>query len=144
MMRSISFAMLLAMVPLIASMGLTHAQPVDSGKKEYLRSCASCHGPTGKGDGPNAKDLQHRPKDLSQLARANGGEFPLVRAFNVIDGRVDVVIHGPREMPIWGDVLRRDLTSRMPRNYMSPEMADAMGYIRILEVIEYIMTLQDK
>jgi mono/diheme cytochrome c family protein len=143
-MRAISFTTLLATLPLIASMGLTHAQPVDSGKKEYLKSCASCHGPTGKGDGPNAKDLTHKPMDLSKLSRANRGEFPLVRVFNVIDGRVEVVIHGPREMPIWGDVFRRDLVARMPRGYMSPEMSDAMGYIRILEVIEFLMTLQDK
>ena len=143
-MRTISFAALLALLPLSGSAGPTQAQPADSGKKEYLNSCASCHGATGKGDGPNAKDLRHRPLDLTKLAKANGGEFPLVRVFNVIDGRIEVVIHGPREMPIWGDVFRRDLTSRMPRGYMSPEMADAMGYIRILEVIEYIMTLQGK
>jgi mono/diheme cytochrome c family protein len=121
-MRTISFAALLALLPLSGSAGSTQAQPADSGKKEYLNSCASCHGATGKGDGPNAKDLRHRPLDLTKLAKANGGEFPLVRV----------------------DVFRRDLTSRMPRGYMSPEMADAMGYIRILEVIEYIMTLQGK
>jgi mono/diheme cytochrome c family protein len=143
-MRTIWFAALLALLPLCGSSGLAQTQPVDSGKKEFLRSCARCHGTAGKGDVDVLKGLRQQPPDLTTLARKNGGEFPLVRVFNVIDGRIEVVIHGPRDMPVWGDVFRRDLGSRVPRGYMSPEMSDAMSYIRILEVIEYIMTLQGK
>jgi mono/diheme cytochrome c family protein len=142
--RTIWSAALLALIPLCGSVGWAQTQPVDSGKKEYLRSCARCHGPTGKGDVDTLKGLRQQPPDLTILARKNGGEFPLVRVFNVIDGRIEVVIHGPRDMPVWGEAFRSDLGSRMPRGYMSPDMADAMSYIRILEVIEYIMTLQVK
>lgn len=35
------------------------------GKTLYVKECLSCHGPTGKGDGPGAKDLETKPHDLS-------------------------------------------------------------------------------
>lgn len=35
------------------------------GKALYIKECLSCHGPTGKGDGPGAKDLETKPHDLS-------------------------------------------------------------------------------
>ena len=36
-----------------------------TGKKLYLRECADCHGPSGKGDGAGAKDLSRKPPDLA-------------------------------------------------------------------------------
>lgn len=35
------------------------------GKKIYERNCLSCHGVTGKGDGPAAAHLEKRPGNLS-------------------------------------------------------------------------------
>ena len=35
------------------------------GKAVYLKECLSCHGPSGKGDGPAVKDLEKRPEDLT-------------------------------------------------------------------------------
>lgn len=44
--------------------------PVDekslaAGKVVYVKECLSCHGTGGKGDGPNAKDLNPKPYDLN-------------------------------------------------------------------------------
>lgn len=36
-----------------------------AGKVVYVKECLSCHGATGKGDGPSAKDLEKTPGDLS-------------------------------------------------------------------------------
>jgi mono/diheme cytochrome c family protein len=36
------------------------------GKQLYIKECHSCHGATGKGDGPAAKDLKTSPGDLSK------------------------------------------------------------------------------
>ena len=105
-------------------------QASDRGRDEYLRFCEPCHGATGKGDGPTAKQLAKRPADLTRLSEANGGVFPLVRVFDVIDGRLDVELHGPREMPVWAD--------------RHKQMADELARRRILQVIEYISTLQGK
>ena len=38
---------------------------IAAGKVVYIKECLSCHGATGKGDGPAAKDLQKSPGDLS-------------------------------------------------------------------------------
>jgi hypothetical protein len=37
--------------------------------------------------------------------------FPFVRVFEMIDGRLDVAMHGSREMPVWGDRYKRDAMS---------------------------------
>lgn len=35
------------------------------GKEVYAQNCLSCHGATGKGDGPAAKDLPKKVRDLA-------------------------------------------------------------------------------
>ncbi len=70
--------------------------------------------------------------------------FPFVGVFEVIDGRLDIALHGPREMPVWADRYKRDLISMVPRDDVSDGMADVSARRRILQVIEYISTLQGK
>ncbi len=41
------------------------AASIAAGKAAYTKECLSCHGETGKGDGPAAKDLQVKPGDLA-------------------------------------------------------------------------------
>ena len=41
------------------------ANSIAVGKAVYTKECFSCHGTTGKGDGPAAKDLEKSPGDLS-------------------------------------------------------------------------------
>jgi mono/diheme cytochrome c family protein len=38
---------------------------VETRRRVYQQQCRSCHGTTGKGDGPAAKDLADMPTDLS-------------------------------------------------------------------------------
>ncbi len=45
------------------------ADDVAAGKAKYDMFCASCHGPTGKGDGPVAIAIKPPPRDFSE------GEF---------------------------------------------------------------------
>lgn len=57
-----------------------------SGRALYDAYCLSCHGATGRGDGPAAAGLPHPPADLTGIAARNGGSFPMVRVMSVIDG----------------------------------------------------------
>ncbi len=41
------------------------AKSVNDGRILYQQECLACHGDTGKGDGPTAKDLEKKPGDLS-------------------------------------------------------------------------------
>lgn len=40
---------------------------IEKGKELYTDRCLSCHGPSGKGDGPAAASLEHRPPDLTRV-----------------------------------------------------------------------------
>lgn len=78
----------------------------DLGSQLFRTHCASCHGTTGRGNGPMADQLRHAPADLTQFTARNGGVFPRERVYRIVDGR-DVTSHGDREMPVWGEVFMR-------------------------------------
>jgi mono/diheme cytochrome c family protein len=78
-----------------------------SGKDLYFRFCASCHGPTGRGDGPVADSFKVEVPDLTLIARRAGGVYPRDRIERIIDGRHIVGAHGSRTMPVWGEDLSR-------------------------------------
>lgn len=77
------------------------AQDVKEGAELYRVHCATCHGIEGTGQGPMAGVLVVQPSDLTQLAQANGGAFPLERVIRRIDGRDPLVSHGS-PMPVYG------------------------------------------
>ena len=78
-----------------------------AGEDSYLFYCASCHGKTGKGDGPVAASLKTAPSDLTSLASRNKGTFPRERVAAVIaEGKPANAAHGPPDMPVWGLVFR--------------------------------------
>ena len=76
---------------------------LELGGNDYQTYCASCHGESGRGDGPVAEFLALTPADLTKLSHKNAGTFPAERIAQIIDGRQEVKVHGPRDMPVWGD-----------------------------------------
>ena len=50
--RSLTPSAISVAASMMMGTSVAHAQEVAIGKFEYLNSCASCHGTTGKGDGP--------------------------------------------------------------------------------------------
>ena len=79
------------------------AQNADIGKQLYGQYCASCHGEGGSGDGPMAEYLTVKPSDLTGLAAANDGKYPMLDVIHIIDGRTGVRAHGG-PMPVFGEV----------------------------------------
>lgn len=75
---------------------------LNSGKQEFQHYCATCHGESGRGDGPMAELLRKPPANLTQLSKKNGGQFPFWRIYRTVDGREEVMAHGSRTMPVWG------------------------------------------
>jgi len=112
-MRVICSAVLIAASTAI---GMTdvYAQGIEYGKNDYGKFCADCHGATGKGDGKFAKSLKRAPGDLTKLSENNKGVFPTLRIYDVIDGRIEVMTHGKRDMPVWGNVFTDELIARLP------------------------------
>ncbi len=48
--------------------GAAFAADAAAGKQTFITNCSSCHGETGKGDGPIGAVLDPKPRDLSQAA----------------------------------------------------------------------------
>jgi mono/diheme cytochrome c family protein len=119
--------------------------PVDPGAQEYRSSCAACHGLDGKGDGPTKPALVRRPTDLTTLAKANGGVFPVQRVYEVIDGRQAVTAHGTRDMPIWGTqyLAEADFQYRYTEG-MGPHGREAFVRARVMALVDYLNRLQAK
>lgn len=85
-----------------------------SGRSTFSLYCATCHGPSAKGDGPMSAMLTRRPADLTQIAQRNGGTFPADVVARVIDGRSPVKGHGGGEMPTWGDAFAKSADPTPP------------------------------
>ena len=113
-----------------------NAEPSEWAKADYINYCAACHGVGGTGNGPMADQLKGKPTDLTVLAKNNGGTFPYRKAYKTIDGtwnEGNLRAHGSNEMPIWGDVFRREAAGQ--GSYM-----ETRG--KIMAIIQYIDALQ--
>lgn len=113
------------------------------GRADFRDNCASCHGMTGKGDGPMRSSLVKPPADLTMIAQRNGGEFPREQIGEVIDGRVlgDAGPHGSREMPVWGQVFKR---RAMTQPGDSARTAEWSAQDRIISLLKYLEDIQGK
>ncbi len=113
----------------------------DIGKREYVLSCAVCHGENGKGNGSLVEFLKKSPTDLTKIQKNNSGVFPFERLYAVIDGREVVGAHG-REMPVWGGIYRTDATEIA--GFITPQDAESFVRGRIIALIAYVYSLQEK
>ena len=105
-----------------------------TGEVLYRHYCASCHGLTGKGDGPLAASLRRPPIDLTTLRRRGGGRFDEAAVMAAIDGRRVVTEHGPREMPVWGVVFEEELKDQPYTRYT--------GALRSRILADYLRSIQ--
>jgi mono/diheme cytochrome c family protein len=81
----------------------TRASQAVAGKAIFNEQCAMCHG----SDEVKATvdSLKTLPADLTTIMKRRGlKEFPIAEIARIIDGRLLVQAHGPREMPVWGEV----------------------------------------
>ncbi len=104
----------------------------NAGNAVYLLYCASCHGPSGKGNGPASTAMNPKPSDLTTIAARSGGKFDENVVFRTIDGRMAKVGHGGAGMPVWGDAfVRKGETPDDTRK-------------KIESVVQYLKSLQGK
>jgi mono/diheme cytochrome c family protein len=73
-----------------------------SGVRLYQVYCSSCHGLSGRGDGPVEPLIRGGVPDLTRISARHGGTFPADRIREIVDGRAAFVAHGTRKMPVWG------------------------------------------
>jgi mono/diheme cytochrome c family protein len=127
---------LLAFTGILASASAAPAADASPpAKAAYLKYCSACHGSAGKGDGVVSGFLRPRPTDLTQLAKKAGGKFPFKRTMDSIDGTTRVQAHGDAEMPVWGEMFRREQPGANPQ-------ARARGTLML--ITKYIESVQEK
>lgn len=82
-----------------------HGMEMTAGQVEYMQACASCHGESGKGDGPVSTYMTKPVPDLTQIRVRNDGEFPFQDLLEMVDGRLSERQPGPHgtAMPVWGE-----------------------------------------
>lgn len=104
-----------------------------SGRQMFEAYCASCHGMSGKGDGPAAGALKSVPADLTALSKKNGGKFPADRVSSILRGQATVTAHGNLDMPVWGPVF-----------WHMSQGHEAEVHQRVANLTRYIESLQAK
>ena len=109
-----------------ASFSPASPEVLTRGRAVYMQACAPCHGPEGKGDGPQVKELKNdnntpaRPRDLTQ-GLYKGGDEPAHLYARIVLG-----IPG---------------TPMPATNNLPPQDVDALiAYIRSLCPVERVIT----
>lgn len=140
--RTPEIGLLVGLLSLFAAPAFAEGEPIEElGKQEFVRSCAACHGESGKGDGLVAGMLLVKPPDLTSIRKRNDGVFPASWVYRVIDGRNEIRLHGSREMPIWGDRYRAEALRGLPLPLNVG--ADAVVHGRILTLVFYLDFIQE-
>jgi mono/diheme cytochrome c family protein len=121
-------------VPAEAASETEESSAASRGQDLYRVHCATCHGKTGRGDGPLAESLRYAPPDLTLLARRNRGRFDPDKVHRMVDGRRPVKGHGGPEMPVWGDAFRQSA------DRYSEEAVKA----RIDAIVTHLLSIQRK
>ncbi|MCX7344155.1 MAG: c-type cytochrome [Alphaproteobacteria bacterium] len=120
---------------------LARQQGADQCENGFFRTyCAACHGVSGNGDGTVAEFLTIAAPDLTTLTKRNAGTFPRQRLSEVIDGRAEVKVHGPRDMPVWGEWF--DYEAMSPDT--DRDAREIIVRLRIEALISYVESIQQK
>jgi mono/diheme cytochrome c family protein len=140
-MRNVVFAIFLAplLFPVLGiAQSTASAKPgqeaaAKEAKQMFMDYCASCHGVSGKGDGPAAQALKIRPADLTTLAVRNGSRFPEMRVLGAIKAGPRVPSHGSETMPVWGPIFL-EVTGAATEGEVQLKIFNLMEYIKTLQV----------
>lgn len=136
------FAVLLFGSILISS--IAAADDVERGRTLYLRNCASCHGVKADGHGPVAPALKTPPPDLRLLWHRYGDPLPEDQIASFIDGRADLVAHGPREMPVWGEQVWKYPEGQGSGSAVTSRVADLVAYLQSIQKMQRHASLKER
>jgi mono/diheme cytochrome c family protein len=127
----------MAVLSVAAASATAADEAITVGKNNYMKYCATCHGPSGTGtDGTASRLFTKPPTNLTLLAKNHGGKFPMMEVIGIVRGDQPIAAHGTREMPIWGQTFGKPLSEGM----YGKDAADA----QIMNIGQYLETIQVK
>tara|TARA_R110002012_G_scaffold71058_2_gene182507 strand:+ start:603 stop:1067 length:465 start_codon:yes stop_codon:yes gene_type:complete len=129
---------LIAILPCILTIAACVAPDMpeqSDGAAFFADNCVSCHGRSAKGDGPLAAGLAKAPRDLTLLARDNGGRFPETKTLAYIYGD-PLDNHMTRVMPEFGEDMALDLVPVDLDGQITPTPRVLAGLLIYLESIQ--------
>jgi hypothetical protein len=114
----------------------SEAQPCDAepGQQFYMQYCSSCHGKDGRGNGSLTSYLKVKVLDLTLLKKKNKGVYPTARVISAVDGSRAVRAHDEREMPVRGEVFRKETEGQ--------RYTELTSLLKSKAIAEYVATLQ--
>ncbi len=127
---------------LLGAAPISSADEVGEGRALYMRNCAACHGVKADGNGPAAPALTTRAPDLRVLSARYGDPLPQDQIARFIDGRADVIAHGPREMPVWGDKVWEFPEGKGNSKQVTPRVAALIAYLQSIQKTQHTALLQ--
>ncbi len=101
------------------------AEVLAIGEEAYGVNCASCHGMDGRGIEPAPGSEQIGSPDITRLTIENNGQYPRDYVTYVIDGRIEILSHDTRAMPLWGS-----------------QAGDPEAEATLAAIVDYVETLQ--
>ncbi|MDO5621130.1 MAG: cytochrome c [Paracoccus sp. (in: a-proteobacteria)] len=110
-------------------------EPQPSARNDFLQYCASCHGDSGKGNGPAAAAMNPQPSDLTRIAARHQGHFPKLQMFERVNGYTMGATDS--HMPAFGDLLDGPTISYDPGDGNPTPMP-----ARMVALVEYLQTIQ--
>ena len=118
---------------MLAVPATSSADNISEGRKLYLRNCAACHGVNADGNGPAAPALTVKAPDLRTLSARYGNPLPQDQIARFIDGRADVIAHGPRDMPVWGEKVWEYPEDKGNQHQVTPKLAALIAYLQSIQ-----------
>lgn len=136
-MRMTPTCLALAQALTLSLAGPALASDIEDGQAHFADHCAACHGAAARGDGPMAQILTVAPPDLTGLAAANGGAFPLDRVIRRIDGTLDVAAHGG-PMPVFGLLLQGPSEAMV-----APDGTEIVAPESLVQIAAWLQSVQE-
>jgi cytochrome c oxidase cbb3-type subunit 3 len=103
--KKLLLVLILMASPIALSTGAPAWAQAVAPQMAYMMFCATCHGKTGAGDGPQAATLSTRPRNFTDCAAM--GKIPDDTIFKAIKFGGAAVNLSP-EMPAWGSAMPDD------------------------------------
>jgi hypothetical protein len=108
---------------------------IRKGRELYLEHCAACHGVNADGHGPLEHELATPPADLRLLSWKYGDPLYEDKIARFMDGRADVIAHGPRDMPVWGWEMWQNPEGTGNPNRVSDSVAHTIHYLQSIQIV---------